>query len=77
MNSNLRSSKAKIFANLFQDINLFSSRIKTSLFENKENPRFDFQFDSIAQMLDPLQSRIKSDLIPIFTSAKVSQEKKI
>ncbi len=26
-------------------------------------------------MLDPLQSRIKSDLIPIFTSAKVIQEK--
>jgi len=76
MNSNLRSSKTKIFANLFQDINLFSSGVKTSLFENKKNPRFDLRFDSIAQMLEPLQSRIKSDLIPIFTSAKVSQEKK-
>ncbi|MDJ0725856.1 MAG: DUF3574 domain-containing protein [Prochloraceae cyanobacterium] len=76
MNSNLRSSKAKIFASLFQEINLFSSGVKNSLFENKKNPRFDLRFDSIAQMLDPLQSRIKSDLIPIFTSAKVSQEKR-
>ncbi len=69
MNSNLRSSKAKIFANLFPSL------LETVIFDNKKNIPFDLRFDSIAQMLEPLQSKIKSDLIPIFTSAKVSQEK--